>query len=196
MARYSPEQKAQTRNRIVKKAAKLFRKNGYVATGVDGLMGAVKLTAGGFYKHFESKDALLAEAIVEAFQETRTLFVSGLEELSDRDALREMVKRYLSRSHRDCPEDGCAMPAIASEAGRCDESVRKIVENEFLKTISEMKERIAPLGKELTREDRAIAIFALCMGAMILSRAVASKELSDKILKVSSVFAAQDISES
>src|SRR3954454_8495563 len=103
---------AETRKRIVAAAAAEFRKNGIVATGLNELMKAAGLTHGGFYKHFESKDQLVAEACAEAV-----------------DSVIERVRAagpgagaiYLSTRHRDHPAGGCPLSAIGIELGRSDE---------------------------------------------------------------------------
>ena len=102
--RKSREEAAQTRKRIVTAAVGEFRKNGIVATGLNDLMKAAGLTHGGFYKHFESKDQLVAEASAEAV-ETMIEFVMKAAAADGNAA----VATYLSTSHRDNPASGCPL---------------------------------------------------------------------------------------
>src|SRR3954469_8038444 len=101
--RKSREEAAQTRKRIVTAAAGEFRKSGIVATGLNDLMKAAGLTHGGFYKHFESKDQLVAEACAEAVE-------ALIEKVSA--AGPGAGATYPSPRHRDHPADGCPLAAI------------------------------------------------------------------------------------
>src|SRR5271155_177425 len=128
--RKSREEAAQTRKRIVSAAAAEFRRNGVVATGLNELMGAAGLTHGGFYKHFESKDQLVAEAYAEAV------------ETACRERLAAAVSKgagaaaaYLSTDHRDNPATGCPLSAIGSELARSDGKTRAAATAGFLKLV-------------------------------------------------------------
>src|ERR1700712_2144031 len=106
--RKSREEAAQTRKRIVTVAAGEFRKKGIVATGLNDLMKVAGLTHGGFYKHFESKDQLVAEACAEAVEA-----IIGV--MADQPTVNAAVATYLSTRHRDNPASGCPLAAIGSE---------------------------------------------------------------------------------
>jgi TetR/AcrR family transcriptional regulator, transcriptional repressor for nem operon len=105
--RYQPGRKQETRGRLIARAARLFKERGYRGVGVDGVMEAEGLTAGGFYAHFRSKEALLEITLREAMAETRRRFFAGLAEKRGWDWLREALRRYLSRSHRGDIGEGC-----------------------------------------------------------------------------------------
>src|SRR5712692_3024573 len=105
--RKSREEAAQTRKRIVTAAAGEFRKNGVVATGLNDLMRAAGLTHGGFYKHFESKDQLVAEACAEAVE---TAVCERLAAAASAGA--GAAAAYRSADHRDNPATGCPLSAI------------------------------------------------------------------------------------
>src|SRR6516162_173037 len=92
--RKSREEAAETRKRIVKAAACEFRAKGVVATGLADLMKAAGMTHGGFYKHFESKDDLIAEAVADAVEEA----IGGMESQPTTPAV---VAAYLATQHRD-----------------------------------------------------------------------------------------------
>ena len=117
--RKSKAEAAETRKRIVAAAAAEFRKNGIVATGLADLMKAAGLTHGGFYKHFESKDQLVAEACAEAGRELS-------EKVAANTAKGSAVSSYLSTRHRDNPADGCPLAALGPELARCDEKTRAV----------------------------------------------------------------------
>src|SRR2546429_8179408 len=102
--RKSREEAAETRRHIVKTAATEFRRNGVKATGLAELMAAAGLTPGGFYRHFDSKEQLVAEACAEAIES----IVSEIETWSlGKGGLETVLTNYLSEEHRDHPAEGC-----------------------------------------------------------------------------------------
>src|SRR2546421_221637 len=111
--RKSREEAAQTRQRIVNTAAAEIRKNGIVASGLNELMAAAGLTRGGFYKHFESKSQLVAEAFAQA---ARQVTVQRFATAASRG--KSPAAEYLSAAHRDHPDFGCPLAAIGAELGR------------------------------------------------------------------------------
>jgi TetR/AcrR family transcriptional repressor of nem operon len=171
--RKSREEAAQTRKRIVTAAGGEFRKNGIVATGLNDLMKAAGLTHGGFYKHFESKDQLVAEACaesVEALIERVSAAGSGA------------GATYLSTRHRDNPADGCPLAAIGSELSRGDEKTRAVATDGFLKLVEIMARQFGKIPPAAARR-RALVAVSTMIGAMTMSRIVTDPELSAEILK-------------
>jgi len=179
--RYTKEHKAETRRRILSAAARLFRERGYEGAGLDAIMSEAGLTAGGFYAHFTSKEALFAEAMGAALTEARTPGARRLSSAGGGDSLLNLVRGYLSRSHRDHPEQGCPLPVLTPDVARSGEATREGYERQFLKYLAEI-ETLLPGGSEKTR-DRALALIAQCVGGLMLSRAVMDEELSNRILK-------------
>src|SRR6266404_2948082 len=116
--RKSREEAAETRKRIVRAAARQFREKGIAAAGLAELMKAAGLTHGGFYKHFTSKDQLVAETTAAALD---TL----LEEMDAHPTINAAVAVYLSTRHRDNPPSGCPLAAIGSELSRSDKKARE-----------------------------------------------------------------------
>src|SRR4051812_25510454 len=171
--RKSREEAAQTRERIVTAAAGEFRKNGIVATGLSDLMKAAGLTHGGFYKHFASKDQLVAEACAAAF-----------EKLSERVAAAGpgAGASYLSTRHRDNPADGCLLAAIGSEFSRCDEKTRTVATEGFLELVEIMERQFVGTPRAAARR-RALVAVSTMIGAMTLSRIVTDPDLSTEILR-------------
>src|SRR5438132_6094549 len=105
--RYNPQHKSQTRDRIVRNAARKLRSEGLSGPGVASVMKASGLTVGGFYKHFRSKDELLAEAIAQGFSESNAKIRSSLRNVPRADRWKKIVRWYLSTEHCDRPEIGC-----------------------------------------------------------------------------------------
>jgi TetR/AcrR family transcriptional regulator, transcriptional repressor for nem operon len=187
--RYSPDHKEKTRAKILESAATVFRRQGYHATGVDKVMEEAGLTAGGFYAHFPSKDALLAEAIEHYAAKGSNTLERGLEDASDREWVRGIVDRYLGDSHRRRPETGCPIPSLAPEIGRAGKAPRQA----FERLVGRLFAKIAAHLPPEDAEERAIAITALCVGGMALARAVHDPGYSDRIMAACRDFAHEEL---
>src|SRR5438045_3091423 len=122
--RYEPQHKSQTRDRIVRNAARKLRAEGLSGPGVASVMKASGLTVGGFYKHFGSKDELFADAIAQAFLEFDDKVYSALQNVPHEDRWKEFVRWYLSPAHCDHPETGCPVATLAPEIARSKLNVR------------------------------------------------------------------------
>jgi TetR/AcrR family transcriptional repressor of nem operon len=186
--RYAKDRREKSRAAILHVAARRFREKGFRASGVDDVMSAAGFTAGGFYAHFESKNALLAEALRSSFASGRERLFSGLEGLDGVEWRRAVVVRYLSRSHRDDPGAGCPLPALAGEIAREGKLPRRALEEYLRGLVAEIGPR-TPGMPGLSPEERVLATVALLSGALTLSRAVEDRELSDRILSAARRFA-------
>jgi TetR/AcrR family transcriptional regulator, transcriptional repressor for nem operon len=180
--RYAAGHKDETRKRILTAAARRFRQKGFRAAGIDDVMGSAGLTAGGFYAHFPSKQALLAEMLAVTLGQTREQLMAGLEQQQGAEWLRSVVGRYLSRTHRDQPEGGCALPALAADVGRAGRPARRALQSYIEQIAAELAPR-TPSAPGLPPEDRVLATISLLVGALMLARAVPDAELSDRILR-------------
>lgn len=118
--------KQQTHDRIVDTAARVLRETGFHGVGVADIMKRAGLTHGGFYAHFASRDALLAEALERAGTDSRLRLERSLAsgEAKGLTRLRALVESYLSERHLRSPESGCPVAALASEMPRQSEAVR------------------------------------------------------------------------
>jgi TetR/AcrR family transcriptional repressor of nem operon len=176
--RVTREQAAANRERILEVAGTLFRERGYDGIGVADIMKRSGLTHGGFYGHFPSKEDLAAEITA------RVLGREGwLERLtgSANPSLTDVVRKYLTRRHRDDAGHGCLFAALGSEVGRQPRSVR----HGFTKGLHLRIDALARLltGRSAARRRKALATMAGLVGALILSRAVDDPRLSDEILE-------------
>ena len=169
--RKSREEAAQTRKRIVEAASCEFRKNGIVATGLNDLMKAAGLTHGGFYKHFESKDQLVAEACAEAVEAMMGVMAA-------QPTMNAAVAAYLSARHRDNPASGCPLSAIGTELARSDKKTREAATDGFERLVDVLA------GKSDTPDARRRALVAVStmIGALTMARVVADPKLSAEIL--------------
>ncbi len=174
--RYGAGHKEQTRAKILRAAGRVFRRQGYHAAGVDRVMDEAGLTAGGFYAHFGSKEALLAEtlgpAAAEAWRD------QDLEGVTRRGGAEAFVERYLSPGHRNKTEDGCPLPALVSEIARSGGPAKASFEAIVRDLAARLQEHA---GGELT-EDRALALIALCVGGLGVARSVQDEALGERIL--------------
>jgi TetR/AcrR family transcriptional regulator, transcriptional repressor for nem operon len=169
--RKSREEAAGTRRRIVEAAAREFREKGIVATGLADLMKAAGLTHGGFYKHFASKDQLVAEATAAAMD-------SILDELAAQPTANAAVAEYLSTRHRDNPATGCPLAAVGAELARSDEKARDAATAGFVRLVDILA------GNARNADDRRQALVAAVtmIGALTMSRVVTDPKLSAEIL--------------
>jgi TetR/AcrR family transcriptional regulator, transcriptional repressor for nem operon len=179
--RYAPDHKEKTRARILGAAGRVFRRHGYHAAGVDKVMEEAGLTAGGFYAHFESKQALLAEAVTCAAAEAIGRSEEGLEGLSGGEWIDAFLGRYLSMEHRRVIEDGCPVVALISEVSRADETVKQSFEA-IVRALESKLASHASGGDTAHAEERALAALSLCVGGLGLARAVCDEGLAERIL--------------
>jgi TetR/AcrR family transcriptional repressor of nem operon len=179
--RYPRDHKERTRRRILRAAARRFRQKGFAGAGVDSVMRTAGLTAGGFYAHFGSKEALLAEALALAEAQVQERLLAGIDDLEGIDWLREVIRRYLSRGHRDDVAKGCVLPTLTAEAPRLGGRARASLEAYVRRIADGFEAKTAGLPG-LEPKDRVLATIALCAGGLMLARAVRDEELSDRIL--------------
>jgi TetR/AcrR family transcriptional repressor of nem operon len=177
--RKSKQEAAATRGRIVKAAAAKFRLNGIGGTGLSDLMAAAGLTHGGFYRHFESKDQLVAEACAAAAESAIAAFFS---DKSPQSGLKARVAKYLSPAHRDDPSAGCPLAALGSEIARSDEKTRAAATRAFLKLVEIIAAASGNTLPDVGRRRASVAA-ATMIGALTMSRIVTDSELSAGILR-------------
>jgi TetR/AcrR family transcriptional regulator, transcriptional repressor for nem operon len=187
--RYPPDQRQKTRARILSAAADLVRRRGISATGVDHVMAAAGLTAGGFYSHFRSKDALITDAIDAAADKARERWYSPFDHLRGRAWAEHLIQTYLSPEHRDDLEGGCILPSLAGDVARGTPTSRK----HFARRLEGLFEHAAArTGPELALDRPAlIAAIALCVGGVVLSRVVPERRVAYEILAAARSGAAQ-----
>lgn len=182
---HSRAKKAVTHKRIVAIASKRFREDGLAGVGIAELMNEAGLTVGGFYKHFPSRDALVAEAMgfaLGTWKRQMEASASG----GPLVTYESVVDGYLNEAHRDDPGTGCPVVALAGDIARSDKRTRALVSQQIQESI----ELVASLMRERNREQekgsaRSKAVFTYCalVGAMGVARAVSDEQLSREILR-------------
>jgi TetR/AcrR family transcriptional repressor of nem operon len=176
--RYPPDQKKNTHERIVLAASQAFREQGYRGTGVDAAVKAAGMTAGGFYAHFPSKEALFAESLLAAFRGFRKRLLARTQARRG-SASGELIRRYFEAQSRDEPGSGCPIPALAADVARSSGAVRETFEQEVQKMAAALAGRLQ--GQKDDIGDTALALLALGTGGVLLSRAVKTPAFADRI---------------
>jgi len=151
-----------------------FNRNGFADVSIDEIMGAAGLTRGGFYKHFESRDDLVTEALGAAFK-SLDVWEARAENLA------QAVRDYLSEAHRDAPGKGCALGALLGDVGRSNEATRDVF-TERVKHNLAFSEGLLNIKDPAERRARAMLQLSACLGAIGLARAVSDPVLSKEIL--------------
>lgn len=169
----SPTRKELSHARIVDVAAKAIRRSGYRGVGVADIMKEAGLTHGGFYAHFESRDALMVEALSKAGQENIASLSEAIERRLTKGGTRfqALVEIYLNDAHMGRTESGCVIAALASEITRLEDSVR----NEARSRVNAMIALVQTSLPDCSDESEASAITATMVGALQLARSLGGK---------------------
>ncbi|QIG91405.1 MULTISPECIES: TetR/AcrR family transcriptional regulator [unclassified Bradyrhizobium] len=179
--RYSKEHKQETHARIVKKAATRLRERGAHGIGVADLMKDAGLTHGGFYAHFDSREALVIEAFSYAMDRAIERWRKVAADIPPEKRLSTIIDGYLSAAHRDDPGQGCAIPALGAEIARESPKTRKAFALKLDQMIDMIADQIPDIPRKAARK-QAMAVLATMMGTIVMSRISGSGEMSDEIL--------------
>jgi len=179
--RYSREHKQETHARIVRKASVRLREKGAHGIGVADLMKEAGLTHGGFYAHFDSREALVIEAFAYAMDRSTERWRKIAEETPPGKRLASIVETYLTPLHRDDPGHGCAVPTLGAEIARESSKTRKAFAAKLEQMIDMMADQVLDVPRKVARK-QAVAALATMMGTLVLSRIAGTGEFSDEIL--------------
>lgn len=170
------DKKALTRERILSAASSALITRGPIEPSVSEVMSAAGLTVGGFYAHFESKDALMLEAFKELLTKRREALEGINTELPGEERRALLAAFYLSRKHRDAAGVACPLPSTVGELTRLPENFRTaLAEHIELMT--------AQMSSSPEEADTALADLALMLGGLALARALGPGDLSDRVLR-------------
>jgi TetR/AcrR family transcriptional repressor of nem operon len=179
--RYSSGHRAETREKVLKEAAKEIRARGPDNVAVAGIMARAGLTHGGFYAHFKSKDALIGEAIGTMFADARKRSEKIDPAGDPRAVLRAYVDFYLSPAHRDSRDRGCPLPTLSGDFARSEPATRTRFEAGVVGIASRLALPLDKLGFA-DADAEARSLLAQLVGAVALARAVGDPALSDAML--------------
>jgi AcrR family transcriptional regulator len=174
MARYGKEHKQATRRRIIEAAGRRLKRDGIDGSGVATLMGDAGLTNGAFYAHFDSKEDLVATTVADQLREQRETY--------SEQSLEEIVRGYLSTQHRDDIGGGCPSAALLDEIARSSDAVKGAYTDGQLALIDDVAARLVPEDPQSARA-QALGVFALMVGTLQVSRALADPRLADALLE-------------
>lgn len=181
--------KEESHERIVRAAARAIRKHGYEGVGVAEVMKEAGLTHGGFYAHFASRDALLAEAADQAGAESLESMSRELAAAKPGEGVAAFIDSYLSDRHLHAAEQGqgCAVAASASEIPRQPPEVRRAMTRRIKDLIGLVERQMPGWGKAGNR-DKTMAILGCLVGTLLIARSVDDPELAKAIRKATRQF--------
>jgi AcrR family transcriptional regulator len=172
--RYSASHKLETKEKLLQSSAVSAKKSGFSTVGVDGLMKAIGLSGGAFYSHFSSKDELFASIVERELGQS----LARLGADQDLEKLQRCLKLYLSMSHVEQPESGCALPALGAEIARSDLAIRQQAEHWICRL------QVSWAGV-LQSDSLAWAILSQCIGALVVARMLVTPQIQQRVLKSS-----------
>jgi TetR/AcrR family transcriptional regulator, transcriptional repressor for nem operon len=179
VVRYGKQHKQATRQRILETAGRRLKRDGIDGSGIATLMADAGLTNGAFYAHFASKQELVATAVADQLRNQR----ESLSALAPgRAGVEQYVREYLSVQHRDNPDDGCPSAALLDEIGRCTQATKRAYTDGLLAMVADIAARLAPHDPPSART-KTLSVFALMVGTLQLSRALADRQLADAVLE-------------
>jgi AcrR family transcriptional regulator len=182
MPRTSRLQKEATHERIVETAARAIRRSGYGGTAVADIMKGAGLTHGGFYAHFASREAMLAEAADRAGAEAVAASASIAANAPPDQALQALLHAYLSTEHIEGVETGCPIAALGSEMPRQAPEVRRAATRR-IKEMIDLIARQSPDWGQPGAHERALVTVATAVGTLLMARAVDDPKLSEALRK-------------
>lgn len=181
MARASKVEKAASRARILDAAARLYRENGISATSVGDVMNAAGMTHGGFYRHFSSKEELVAAAIDKASLEFAGALESRIESEGATKAISDYVDTYLSEQHVESPGAGCPLAALSQEAGRGAQVYRDAVAGATQRIAGLLERGVNKTGSN--GHETATGLLATLVGTVVLARSTEEESTRREILR-------------
>ena len=179
---YPQDHRQETRERILASARRLFNRNCLSEVSIDEVMAGAGLTRGGFYSYFDSKEELYAEAITlftRRFPSEPWQCGAGGPPPADRPLAATIVDAYLSREHFEDIEGSCPMLGLPSDVARGGVSVKAAYREVLGMMVGAFSANLGPDRK--AAYERALGIAALCVGGMVLARAVDDPALADDL---------------
>ena len=174
LMRYPDGHNDAVRARIVERASRTLRREGLDDVSIPKLMKAAGLTHGGFYVHFEDRDALVAEAVAHAARDSTFA--------SEGATAEEAFARYLSRDHLDHPEYGCVIAALGDEGARQRGRVGRAFAEAARGLLGKIEKKLHPRSEGRAPSDETLQKAAQIVGAVVLARLVQDDALAERLL--------------
>src|SRR5450432_2472292 len=178
---YPPHHREGHKKIIIDSARKLFNRHGFESVSVQQIMAGAGLTHGGFYSYFKSKSDLYAEVLGCFFTDPdwKACWEGVHVDLSSTDVGAQVVRAYLSRQHFENVENSCPMVALPSDVARSGKPAKAAFENVFSGMVNLLERSVkAPAS---SRPSQARAIAALCVGGMVVARAMEDRVAADQL---------------
>jgi len=178
---YPAGHREEVREKIVLSARKLFNQFGFDNVSVDRIMAHAGLTRGGFYSYFKSKSELYAEVLQCFFTDPnwKNCWEGVHVDITSGDLGPQIVRAYLSRQHFEDVGNSCPMVALPSDVARSGKSAKGAFENVFRAMTAVLEQSLAKDGTDSHAAAQAIA--ALCVGGMVVARALDDRALADEL---------------
>lgn len=178
---YPAGHRNEVRKNIVKSARRLFNRHGFDRVSLKQIMAGAGLTHGGFYSYFASKSELYVEVLGCFFTdpEWKNCWEGVEVDLSSSDVGPQVVRAYLSRQHFEDVENSCPMTALPTDVSRSSVSTKRAFETVFRAMVSVLDRSTVKNGGP--RRHSAQAIAALCVGGMVVARALADRGHADEL---------------
>ena len=171
-----PHHREQVRQKIIHSALRLFNRHGFTAASIDDIMAGAGMTRGGFYSYFQSKSDLYAEAI-SCFVSEKLEGTAVVDKASDHAA--KIVRDYLSRQHFEEVETSCPLIGLPNDLSRNDQSVREAQEAALRMMVETFEQGM--MSSPQPARQRALALASLCIGGMVIARAIEDRALADEL---------------
>jgi AcrR family transcriptional regulator len=178
---YPTGHRAAVKKNIVESARRLFNRHGFDNVSIGQIMAGAGLTHGGFYSYFNGKSDLYAEVLGCFFTdpEWKNCWEDVHVDLSSSDVGPQIIRAYLSRQHLEDVENSCPMVALPTDVARSGKQARHAFEQIFKAMVSALERSLIQNGQP--RRTTAHAMAALCVGGMVVARAVADRRLADEL---------------
>ena len=176
---HSQAEKAASRERILEAATRQIGERGLDSISISEIMKSARLTKGAFYAHFDSRDAMLAEA-VERVMEKGQNKVAILFSNNRKPTLEQLVGIWLHPEHIKNPTDGCGICSLAGEARYAGPRVQQVIAEQFQKSVEQFEQVLG--GNSPSIKDQARAILTAIVGAVNIARAVGDPDLACNVV--------------
>lgn len=194
LMRYPRDQKARTRQRILRETSRALRAEGFARLSIDDLMGRLGLTHGAFYGHFPSRETLVAEACTVEYTPEEAELIVGPADAPEGASVGALIGHYLSAAHRDTPGMGCYLPALTGEVAHGSPAARTAYTRAFRRFVWRLADRM-PGDTRAARENVALALMTGMAGAVAAARALDDPALSDRVLFAARAFYARALAD-
>jgi TetR/AcrR family transcriptional repressor of nem operon len=178
---YPAGHRDRVRKKIVESARRLFNQSGFQSVSVQSIMSHAGMTHGGFYSYFKSKSDLYVEVLGCFFTDPnwKSRWEGVHVDLASADAGPQIVRAYLSRQHFEDVENSCPMTALPGDVARSNKKVKTAFETVFKAMVTLLDRDVKNTSRPSERT--AMTIAALCIGGMVVARAMNDRGLADRL---------------